>query len=233
MFRVLCVFLVIGCAQTDGRKSSGPSEPDAVEEPNPSAVRSEGEPCAKPEDCDVGLTCSSRDVCSTPATLKCLSAPECEEAGQCTARDGECIVASDADCQYSMFGCQSTGRCTERDGECIVASDADCQTSFGCGGYGKCTDVKGECVATTDADCRESFWCERAGECTAVGGECVATSNADCRASSFCAEGGWCTLVKWEERCGAGSNADCEASSRCASKGHCRWKAKYMDCFTY
>jgi len=64
---------------------------------------SEGEACAKPEDCGSGLTCSPspRNLCDTPATMAtmaCQESPRCTEDGRCTAKDGECIVTCAADC---------------------------------------------------------------------------------------------------------------------------------------
>ena len=124
----------------------------------------EGQRCAKPEDCNSGLTCGPSNTCETPEVVKrqledvkCRKSRKCRLWGKCTASDGKCIATSDEDCRRALgrggeatgLGwppiCKGHGLCTARNGECIAGSDADCQQSDSCRKYGECMAKNGEC----------------------------------------------------------------------------------------
>ena len=73
----------------------------------------------------------------------CASSSGCKVLGQCTAKDGNCVAGSDADCADL---CEVSGECTARYGECVAISDVYCAKSMGCKKWGNCTAKDGECV---------------------------------------------------------------------------------------
>ena len=129
----------------------------------------DGERCAKPDDCAVGLMCGASSTCGTPESLVCAAKNPCKDFGLCTDKDGEC-VATEASCAASSR-CKDFGYCTENDGKC-VATEASCAASPACKNSGFCTEKDGKCVAT-EASCAASLRCKDGGYCTAKDGWCV------------------------------------------------------------
>jgi hypothetical protein len=84
-----------------------------------------------------------------------------------------CVAKRDTDCREALWACKLDGQCTARDGECVAGSDADCEQSYRCRRDGWCTARDGKCVAGEDDDCRQSEVCEVFGFCEAVDGACT------------------------------------------------------------
>ena len=136
---------------------------------------SEGQLCAKPDDCGLALTCIDLVCVSAETMVKaahCMTAAECKDYGRCTAKAGECVVTSDIDCAQAEFVCKTLGKCTAKNGECVAASDVDCQRSERCARFGRCVADAGRCIATS-ADCARLGMCATDGVCTVINGECV------------------------------------------------------------
>jgi hypothetical protein len=75
-------------------------------------------------------------------------------------------------CEASTWTCQQDGQCTLRDGECVAVSDDECEaSSLACAIEGRCSARGGRCVASGD-DCAEALICKAHKACTAFGGEC-------------------------------------------------------------
>ena len=74
----------------------------------------EGESCAKSDDCGDKLRCIG-SVCKG---LCGRLSQECKDWGRCTARGGDCVATSDAECKQSDT-CKDYGWCTAKDGICV------------------------------------------------------------------------------------------------------------------
>jgi hypothetical protein len=181
-------------------------------------------------------------------TKGCAQSKECAKYGQCTAKDGKCIAASDADCKSV---CESKGRCTinPKTVACVAGSDAHCKGSKGCALDGKCTLSTGYkaglCIAKKDEDCKPSDACTKFGNCVAgnagpvpglaassqgggviwrltrgeLHGECIARSDEDCRRSTRCKEFGACKAGTYQHGSKQYKWGYCHASSDEDCKG--------------
>jgi len=130
-----------------------------------------GEPCAKPEDCASGLSCSLNDFkCFSPSEAveartaeECRDSKDCEYDGLCDARGRKCIAKA---CPKNEEACGTWGKCTLKGEICITASSEDCKGATRCTESGACTVVEGECQATNEEDCKASKNCKEKGECS-------------------------------------------------------------------
>jgi hypothetical protein len=110
----------------------------------------------------------------------CARGQQCYDQGLCTVQDGQCLAASDADCNTASEVCQRFGLCTASKGRCVAASDEGCQESAQCEIYGGCTAVDGKCIAISDEQCQQASVCDLYGWCTAnLQGECVKIISPD------------------------------------------------------
>lgn len=205
--------------------------------PTPSSAgpRQAGQKCAKPGDCDVGLTCGPWDTCATPETVACQEGEFCEHFGMCTDRGGRCIAETDEDCRRSQ-PCRKDERCVAVDGTCHVGanSDADCSRPRGLRGKvpcdrGACTASQGICVVASDEDCEQMDGCRLRGKCTFKEGRCVVGSQVDCARSWLaCREQGRCSFSPKLRGCFVGANEDCSQSRWCKERGRCTASGKMM-----
>lgn len=161
------------------------------------------------------------------ATIEILTAnsnADCSSVcmfGKCTAKDGRCVVGSDADCAGAL-GCAASGLCIARSGVCVVGDDTACKTSRECTTAGLCFAREGRCAAAAQDDCTRSENCKKYGQCTFDTDHCGLGSDADCKASGACAARGECKFVAG--KCSPGSAADCRQSKLC-DQGRCDLRA--------
>src|SRR5262249_11165466 len=69
----------------------------------------------------------------------------CSASGQCSAKDGKCVVATNDDCAKGV-ACKTAGFCTAKNGTCVVGADADCSHSDLCKAQHKCVARNEACV---------------------------------------------------------------------------------------
>lgn len=113
----------------------------------PSCSKSEGAACFAPSDCAEGLACVGEAVMRCE---KCSDLTQCKAYGRCTAKDGVCLAASDAECKAS-YDCKERGPCTAKEGACVVGGDADCKQSEACAKDKYCL-AKGNNCVMSEAD---------------------------------------------------------------------------------
>jgi hypothetical protein len=70
------------------------------------------------------------------------------------------------------LACTMRGVCTAKEGDCVAASDDDCRKGQECPNHGACSARGGHCVAASDADCEKSSVCARLKACKARDGRC-------------------------------------------------------------
>jgi hypothetical protein len=68
----------------------------------------------------------------------------CSMRGVCTAKEGDCVAASDDDCRKGRE-CPEQGNCSARGGRCVAASDDDCKGSSVCARLKACKAREGRC----------------------------------------------------------------------------------------
>ena len=189
-------------------------------------ANSSGECRASVRGCRKSVICALRSSCSVEG-IGCSRTPDscrfwqpCKEYGQCTWKNGGCVIGSNDDCQQSTK-CKDEGCCDLVDGECQVASTGGCQRTEGCKTSGNCTWRDGQCLPGSNSDCGKTDGCNEEGRCTYRKGDgCVLARSADCKRTRFCLERGRCTFSP-ENGCIAASSGDCRRSSQCKSIGYC------------
>src|SRR5439155_282147 len=85
------------------------------------------------------------------------------------------VPKTNADCQMATT-CGATGQCTAKDGKCVVATNDDCAKGTACKASGFCTAKDGICVVGSDADCGQSELCKNMHKCAAKGSACIDAS---------------------------------------------------------
>jgi hypothetical protein len=70
------------------------------------------------------------------------------------------------------LSCDMRGECTAKEGDCVAASNADCRKGRECPEHGACSARGGRCVAASDDDCKGSSVCSRLKACKAREGRC-------------------------------------------------------------
>ena len=176
--------------------------------------------CARSQNCKVWGWCTAVDgLCQAASDADCKKGKACTASGLCTAKDGQCIATRDTDCKAAKT-CTKRGRCTARDGQCITAGNKDCQLSSKCKDKGHCTEKDGKCVIGSRKDCEATPLCTEDGRCTADDGKCVIAIDKDCKASELCKDKGRCTAKSG--KCIATRDEDCARSSECKEKGRCK-----------
>lgn len=155
--------------------------------------------------------CTASDgSCTVASDANCAAAAVCKAKGECSAESGRCVAKKSEDCKASIQ-CKANGYCTAKDGSCVPGSAEDCKASEACSSRGACSLVKGACTQGSDADCKATPGCAESGQCSFIDGRCDPGSNADCKQSKSCIEGGYCALGKGD--CVRGSQADCDKDS--------------------
>lgn len=110
-------------------------------------LRGQGEACAKPSDCNAGLTCSEL-ICVDPKVergRKCALSQMCSEEGKCAFSTGTCRATMNEHCQRSSV-CAERGACAARDGVCVPAATKHCEGSRLCESEGRCLLRANQCV---------------------------------------------------------------------------------------
>jgi TPR repeat protein len=169
-------------------------------------------------DCRATALCSSRGLCSVQTAMGtchavnerlCTPSSVCKTDGRCSVKNGQCVVAKDADCAKTNH-CTKDGKCSAADqgavGTCVIGKDADCEKLWVCLRDGRCSyDAQTKaCVVGKSVDCASSLACWSAGRCTAEAGQCVIGSNDDCAKAPGCYDGEKCSFVggaSGSERC--------------------------------
>ena len=75
----------------------------------------QSEPASKPV--AAGPTAAATTAAAVAAGPDCKSTDNCKKYGDCTAKDGKCIVGSDEDCKQATV-CKDEGRCKLLNGMC-------------------------------------------------------------------------------------------------------------------
>jgi hypothetical protein len=218
---ILSLILMVGCNSSDKKEEE-------------SKLREKGDSCAKPQDCETGLTCSEISfVCMTPAAMT----EEREKAEQAEAekkkREREEKARKERAYRQARESCRQTPSCQ------IYAVCGAQRETHHCG-----------FDADVDADCRRQRvathvfdrWqqelnkvnpCLDKGLCKADRGICVPTV-AGCLASRHCRIMGDCSVGEdpfGGKECRALTDADCANSTNCTSSvNDC--VAKNGDCVT-
>ncbi len=160
----------------------------------------------------------------------CMASRVCPVDGQCTFKDGQCTVGSDADCRRDR-DCRDDGECTFKDGHCVAGTTQDCRNSYWCKAYGRCSlGPRGRCILASDADCIRSDQCASEGECKKknpekkgdlpkCGGRWKTTP---CSQTAACSYWGRCGTSSSGYYCRARSHADCQQAEVCEKHGRCR-----------
>lgn len=112
----------------------------------PGCSKQEGGACFKSNECAEGLACVGEGM---RRCEKCAELELCTGYGKCTARDGACVAANDADCKKS-YDCKQRGPCTAKDGVCVVGGDADCRQSVACAKEKQCVASGNNCIMSAD-----------------------------------------------------------------------------------
>jgi hypothetical protein len=154
----------------------------------------------------------------------CLDCSEdCRKKGACVARDGKCVVASDAQCRASL-ACSKDGRCAKGPDGCFAPDAASCDASQACKRRGACTMVNHYCgIPGNEAHCSRSTDCKKRGACALGKRSCMPSKAAHCRDSEECRQSGRCHLLDsyGSRSCTVKSDADCMRSERCRKYGEC------------
>lgn len=66
----------------------------------------------------------------------CLASDVCATELRCKASRGTCVISSTTGCDD--YGCEKYGLCSAMQGECVAATEADCLQSYDCKYGGKC-----------------------------------------------------------------------------------------------
>ena len=111
--------------------------------------------------CTSGATCTEAGACADRKDHRCTW--PATSAADCAKPAGT----------RNIVPCKATGRCTAREGRCVAAQDADCRASADCEGLGLCSAANGRCVASKVADCQGSVVCKRLGHCRPLDNNCV------------------------------------------------------------
>ena len=185
-------------------------------------VATSPEDCRRSEACARLGRCSVDEeygVCVAASDADCEGSDVCENRGRCVVADeGDLCVVSQEPCAAL---CELAGQCTYRDGRCVVTGDRECRQSLHCKMAGRCT--AGEysyCVPRKPAHCRESLGCKIAGICSyretsrwfglaEPSRSCVVASSDDCIGSLECEKYGRCE-AKPHRFCSNQSSEDCE-----------------------
>ena len=109
--------------------------------------KDEGGTCFEVTDCAEGLACLGDAL---RRCEKCDTAELCSSEGQCTAKEGLCVAASNDDCKKGYI-CTGKGGCTAKEGLCVVGGDADCAQSEACKNDGYCKAKGNNCVKEKQA----------------------------------------------------------------------------------
>ncbi len=110
----------------------------------------------------------SLSACKKGEGAACFEASECDESLACV---GEALKRCEK-CENTDL-CKVDGQCTAKEGQCIAASDDDCRKGYVCGGRGGCVAKDGKCTVGSDADCKASEACKNEGYCVMKGNNCV------------------------------------------------------------
>lgn len=113
----------------------------------PGCSKQEGGACFNRSECAEGLACVGEGM---RRCEKCAELELCTGFGKCTAKEGECVAAGDADCKQS-YDCKQRGPCTAKNGECVVGGDADCKQSVACAKEKYCVASGNNCVMSEEA----------------------------------------------------------------------------------
>jgi len=206
--------------------------------------------CAASEACREEGRCKAVDnVCRATRDVHCAESVICQDTGRCKAVDGSCrkSAATAEECQ-GWAGCQQGGECSLRNGVCVVGGPDDCRQSAPCREAGRCSldvpgvtgnpnlspqqaqektartsPVKFRCSALSRSDCQQSSACSQQGYCSPFAGHCQVGSDSDCQRSDGCAKHARCS--RSYGTCGVTSDQDCQMSALCTEKGACRYYA--------
>jgi hypothetical protein len=107
----------------------------------PGCSKQEGGACFNKGECAEGLACVGEGM---RRCEKCEALALCTGFGKCTAKDGACVAADDAQCKRS-YDCKQRGPCTAKDGVCVVGGDADCEQSVACAKEKQCVARGNDC----------------------------------------------------------------------------------------
>jgi len=194
--------------------------------------------CVKPGDCGTKLMCvNSRCLSQEAASDRCRRNDQyskaCEKRGECTWKEGKCIVGGAEDCKNSK-GCKADATCTY-DGKsaCVIGGDHDCKSSEFCTTLQRCMHDKAtkKCVPGSDTECKAQTDCKAAAACTfdEATKKCL-PSEADCKASVMCVNLGLCALDKAKNKCVPGSEEDCKKTVDCKAGKVCGWDEAAKKC---
>ncbi len=194
--------------------------------------------CVKQGDCGTKLFCvNTRCLSQKAANDRCKNneryTKACAKRGECTWKDGKCIVSGPEDCKNSK-GCKVDATCTyDGKGACVIGSSDDCKSSEFCTKLRRCLRDKAtkKCVPGSDKECKFQTDCKAAAACTfdSATSKCV-PSAADCKASVMCVNLGLCALDKAKNKCVPGSEEDCKKTVDCKASKVCDWDEKAKKC---
>lgn len=219
-------------ARVDGAPSESMPSKDCT---NEAVCVERGECIAQGNRCVLGA--SKPEDCRKPRGDALFPVDFCSLEGACSVRDGNCVVASAADCKAALI-CRDEGRCSfdEANGRCFAASDEDCMGSTRCTEKHWCGAKDGFCIFSATS-CPDSAWCKNFGACTDntapsadPDDRCVVSDDACRRSLIACKRDGYCTsapthTVSWgigyAIRCVALSHKACRTSLNCKASGDC------------
>ena len=112
----------------------------------PGCSKQEGGACFNRAECADGLACVGEGMSRCE---KCAELALCGSFGKCTAKDGACVAASDAECEQS-YDCRQRGPCSAKNGACVVGGDEDCEQSVACAKEKYCVASGNNCVMSED-----------------------------------------------------------------------------------
>jgi len=156
-----------------------------------SCIAGSDEQCAESYGCGQhGLCAVENGTCVADSDANCAASGDCTTVGTCRYADGKCVATNET-CSASET-CPRSGHCSAVEGVCQPASDADCALSTGCRQHGRCELDGGSCKPMTDQSCADSEMCAYEGKCTTRNGSCRFDQDLDCRRLPVCRDEGKC-----------------------------------------
>jgi hypothetical protein len=192
--------------------------------------------CAKSRSCKQNGQCAQISLRRSPTQLPievkcvsldrqlCLQSVDCLQKGQCTPKEGLCVVESNLDCFQSQR-CRTYGLCNADNGACVAKSNSDCERSLACQDFQACTFKAGLCVNQEDTKQKCQYGCVYTqGGCFCDPNPPPIRARKDVEPACIkqCRKLGNCALK--DQGCAPRNTQDCELSEACKTHGKCAYK---------